>query len=208
MNVITQKSSDKLWKDEGGFEIPYSRTTQSERLMERKSGKLFKSASSLNEKLSLFKNEVRAICTEVYEKYMEEQNSDKKHKGNFTWYNFNRSIKVEVSVNERIEFDDLGIIACKDKLDEFLSNKIESKDEFIKQMLMDAFETSRGNLDTKKVMNLLRYRSKISAKAFQEALDLIEKSIRRPDSKTYFRIWAKNAEGKYQNLDLNFSSIE
>jgi hypothetical protein len=208
MNVITQKSSDKLWKDEGGFEIPFSRTTQSERLMERKSAKLLKGAKSLNKRLKAFKNEVRDICTEVYDKYMEEQKNDKKTKGNFTWYNFNRSIKIEVSVNERIEFDDLGIIACKDKLDEFLNNNVEAKNEFIKQLVMDAFETSKGKLDTKKVMGLLRYRSKIKAKAFQEALDLIEKSIRRPDSKTYFRIWAKNEEGKYENLDLNFSSIE
>ncbi len=209
MNTIatTQKSSTKLWEDEQGMKIPYTRITKVERLMERQSSKLMKEALKVNSKLSIFKTQIQDICNEVYEEFMAENNSDKKRKGNFTWYNFNRSIKIEVSITERIEFDDLTIQACKRKLDEFLSVNVEIKDEFVKELVMDAFETSRGNLDAKKVMGLLRYKSKIKAPLFLEAMDLLEKSIRRPDSKTYFRIWVKDELGKYMNIDLNFSSI-
>ena len=92
---------------------------------------------------------------------MQEKENDKKGKGNFTWFNFDRSIKVEVSISDRIEFDDLGIIACKDKLNEFLDSNIESKDDAVKSMILDAFNNTKGELDAKKVMNLLRYKSKI-----------------------------------------------
>ena len=207
-SVSTQKSSNKLWQDEKGIQIPYSRTTKVERLMERQSGKLMSEALKINTKLSVFKEQMRAVCHEVYDAFMaENNNSEKQRKGNFTWYNFDRSIKVEVNINERIEFDDLNITACKDKLDQFLSANVEAKNEFIKQLVLDAFETSRGNMDAKKVMSLLRYKSKIKAPLFQEAMTLLENSIRRPDSKTYFRVWVKNEEGKYDNIDLNFSSI-
>jgi len=207
MELKIQKSTDSMWTDEAGLSIPYNRTTKVERLMERKSYALAKKANGLSNKLKSFKDEVREVCQDVYDTYMASVNNDKKNKGNFTWYNFNRSIKVEVSISERIEFDDLGIKACKDKLDEFLKNNITAKNDFIKQLVFDAFETKRGALDAKKVTGLLRYRNKIKKPTFQEALDLIESSIRRPDSKMYFRISVRNEEGKYDNIDLNFSSI-
>ena len=207
-SVNTQKSSDKTWIDEGGIQVPYNRTTKSERLQEIQSARLMKKAIDINTKLKDFKEEVGVICKKVYDGFMIANNTTSKNsKGNFTWYNFDRSIKVEVSVNERIEFDDLGIKACKEKLDLFLEANLESKNEFIKQMVLDAFETSRGKLDSKKVMSLLKYKSKIKAPLFQDAMQLLENSIRRPSSKTYFRIWFKDAEGKYESIDLNFSSI-
>ena len=140
---------------------------------------------------------------------MEENGGKKlgKGKGGFTWKNFDGSIKIESSVSESIKFDDLGIIACKEKLELFLNNNLESKDAFIKQMVLDAFETSRGKLDAKKVLSLLTYRSKIKAPLFQEALNLLEKAIRRPDSKMYFRVFVKDEAGEYKNIDLNISSI-
>lgn len=204
--IEKQKSTDQYWKDEKGIQCLYSRTTKSERLMEAQSYKLAKEALKLNQELSAFKNYVREVCQEVYDTYMAEKEATPT-KGNFTWYNFDRSIKIEVSINERIEFDDLGITACKSKLHDFLKENVESKDAFIKDMVMDAFETSRGKLDAKKVMSLLRYRSKIKNPLFQEALNLLEESIRRPESKTYFRVSTRTAEGKYEVIDLNFSSI-
>ena len=202
-----QKSNQPMWKDEKGIEIPYSRTTKSERLQEQQSYKIAKEAIKLNTDLSAFKNRIKAICIEVYDTFMTENDNTTPGKGNFTWKNFDGSIKIECSVSERIEFDDLTITACKDKLNEFLDENVESKEDFVKQMVVDAFETSKGKLDAKKVMSLLRYRSKIKASKFQEALNLLESAIRRPESKTYFRVWIKDEEGKYQSIELNFSAI-
>lgn len=207
-NIITQKSSNKVWKDEKDLEVPYSRITKSERLMERQSNKLLTEALKMHKNLSEFKQQVRTICREVYDAYMTDNNSDiTTKKGNFNWYNFDRTIKIEVSIHDQISFDDLGIIACKDKLDSFLSHNVASKNDFIKQLVLDAFETSRGRLDVKKVMTLLRYKSKIQEPMFQESMTLLENSIRRPKSKMYFRIWFKETDGSYQSVDLNFSSI-
>ena len=205
--IQKQKSSDQYWTDEKGIKSPYSRTTKAERLMENQSYQLAKEALKINQDLSKFKNNVKEVCQEVYDTFMAEKNNTAPTKGNFTWFNFDRTIKVEVSINERIEFDDLTIIACKDKLNEFLKENVESKDTIIKEMVLDAFETSRGKLDAKKVMSLLRYRSKIKAPIFQEALNLLEQAIRRPESKTYFRVSTRNDAGQYEVIDLNFSSI-
>lgn len=207
MKVNQQKSSNKMWKDETGLNIPTSRLTKAEKLKEKYSATLYNKAKNVSAKLSEFKTQIAEMCQEVFDAHMDEANVKTTGKGNFIWYNFDHSIKIEVSVSERIGFDDLEIAACKSKLDEFLDLNVQTKDDFIKALVLDAFETSKGKLDAKKVMSLLRHKSKITSPLFQEAMVLLEKSIRRPESKTYFRIWGKDAEGKYQNIDLNFSSL-
>lgn len=204
---MIQKIKDQQWKDETGRDIPIGYISQGNRMKEHHAGALLKEAKTLNKKLSAFKANVQKLCSEVYAKMMEEYKVKSDSKGNYTWFNFDRSVKVEVSVSDRIEFDDIAIKACKDKLDEFLKDTLDSKQEFVKELVADAFSTSRGKLDAKKVMGLLKYRTKINAPLFQDALNLIESSIRRPDSKVYFRIWEKQADNSYKLIDLNFSSI-
>lgn len=202
-----QTSKNKMWVDESGMEIPFSRTTKSERLRERSAHSLLSDAQKLNSQLAAFKEKVIRVCDEVYQVFMEEKNNEKARKGNFTWYNFDRSIKVEVAIQDRIEFDDLTISASKDKFDQYLHENVTSKDDFVKEIVVNAFSTSRGKLDTRKVLDLIKYKSRSKDPVFQEAIKLLEESIRRPDSKTYFRIWERDTQGQYHAIDLNFSSL-
>lgn len=204
-----QKSSDKIWIDEAGSQVQYSRLLKHERLMEKSAHRIAVESLKINAHLKSFKEEVINMCEEVYEQYLEDKQLDKigKGKGNFTWFNFDRSIKIEMSIKERITFDEMKIQTCKDLLNQFLDENIKSKNQFIKEMVNEAFSTSRGKLDSKKVMNLLRYESKINAPLFQLAMKELKDSIRRPSSKMYFRVWIRDNEGEYQNIDLNFSSI-
>jgi len=206
---MIQQVKDKIWKDESGRDVPVDYITLSLRMKERSAGRILNQSMKLNKELEAFKTEVSKLCNEVFEKSLKEMKvkSTADFKGNFTWFNFDRSIKIEVSISERIEFDDLTIQACKDKLDDFLDANIDSKAEFVKELVTDAFSTSRGSLDAKKVMSLLKYRTKIADPLFQDALNLLSDSIRRPDSKKYFRVWNRQEDGSYELIDLNFSSI-
>lgn len=206
---MIQQVKDKIWKDESGREIPVDYITLAARTRERSAARILNQSIRINKELDAFKKEVSRLCGEVFEKSLKEMKvkSSSDFKGNFTWFNFDRSIKIEVSISERIEFDDLTIQACKDKLNEFLSNSLDSKTEFVKELVTDAFSTSRGNLDAKKVMSLMKYRTKILDPLFQEALNLLGESIRRPDSRKYFRVWNRREDGAYELVDLNFSSI-
>jgi hypothetical protein len=205
--MATQKVKDENWTDETGRKIPVKYVTGLARAKEQTAGKLLRDALSLNKKLNIFKTEVKKLCNDVATKAKIELKVDNMAKGTFSFFNFDRTIKIEVSASERIEFDDLTIQACKGKLDEFLSENLDSKQDFLKEMVTDAFSTSRGKLDAKKVMGLMKYRTKIPHTLFQQALDLLGDSIRHPDSKTYFRIWERQEDGGYKLIDLNFSSL-
>ncbi len=203
---MIQKTNQESWTDETGIRCPIKHVKGLSRLKEKSAGTLLNNAKKINEELVAYKKQMKKLCEEIYEKAMKEMGVEKQ-KGNFTFFNFDRSIKIEVSISDRIDFDGLLIEGCKSKLDEFLNSKLDSKEEFLKELVMDAFSTSKGKLDAKKVIGLMKYQSKITHHLFQEAMKLLADSIRRPDSKTYFRIWERAEDGEYNIIDLNFSSI-
>ena len=204
---MIQTSKDKAWSDESGSQIPFNRTTNLERLKERNADRIIKSAIKINKELNEFKQMIRQLCEEIFTMAMTQNGTEKATKGNYTWYNFDHSLKIEVAISDRIQFDELNIKSAKELFDQFLMESIDPKVDFIRELINEAFSTSHNKLDAKKIMSLLKYRSKIADVRYQEAVKLIEQGIRRPDSKTYFRIWQKDEDGKYQNIDLNMSSI-
>lgn len=196
-----------MWKDESGVTIPYNRTTKTERLFERSAGRILKEAKAVNARLVKLKALIAELTKAAYIAFMTEKDV-KPGKGNFTMYNFDRSIKVEVNVNEPIVFDDLGIAAAKEKFDEFLDANVSTTNNYVKQLVTGAFETTRsGKLDTKKIMDLIRYKTKINIPTFTDAVKLLEESIRHPYTKTYYKVYERQEDGSYQHVELNFASL-
>ena len=206
LKINSYTTKDKLWVDEAGVSIPFNRTTKAERLTERTTKTMLAKAIGINKQLADFKAQVASQCDKVVDAVVKEISAGKPTKGNFTFFSFDRSIKVAVSISESIVFDDITISAAKAKLDGFLEASIQGE-QIIKSLVMDAFNKSKGSLDVKKVLSLLKYKGKVNDARFTEALDLIEKAIRKPESKSYFRIWGRLDNGEYQQIDLNFSSI-
>lgn len=204
-----QTIKDKVWTDETGLQIPSTRINAFERLRESSIGKILESSRKASAALVDLKGTIEAEVQRIIEAHDKEHGSKdaKPRKGNITLYSFNRAVKVEVSVQDKIDFDSLLIGQCQGKLLQFLDNNLDAKTEFVKDIVLEAFSTTKGNLDAKKVIGLLKFRSKIKAQLFQEALDLLEKSITNPSSKRYFRVYVRDEAGKYNAIELNFSNV-
>ncbi|HEY5393431.1 MAG TPA: DUF3164 family protein, partial [Hanamia sp.] len=182
---IQKSKSD--WTDETGIAIPFNRLSKSEKLKEQIAGNLLKNALKINTSLVSFKSDIDNSIMQIRDSLMDEKKLHKESKGNFTWYNFDRSVKVEVNVNETIQFDDGLIAAAREHLDSFVSKNVQGTDEVVRVLISSAFHNTKGGLDSKKVLSLMKYRTKIKAAEFQKALNLIEQAISRPSSKKYFR---------------------
>lgn len=198
----------RKWIDEAGNEIPAKRVSAAEKYAESAANKIVKEACATSKNLKALKAFIEHASEEVLEAVRQENDvlTDNR-KGNYTWYNFDRSIKIEISINEPATFDDITISMCKEKLNEFLNKTVEGKEDYVKNLILDAFETRTGKLDTKRVMYLLKYKSKIHNKLYQEAMALLEKSIRRNTTKKYSRVWVKDDSGEYQAVELNYSAV-
>jgi hypothetical protein len=64
------------------------------------------------------------ICDQILTDTLTEKERSKVGKGNMTWYNFDGSIKVEMSINENIDFDSMLIEKAKQKLMEMIGESI------------------------------------------------------------------------------------
>lgn len=208
--ILQHTSKDQFWKDESGISVPYNRITPLERKKERFANKLAKSAQKACEILLSFKEEMNSANEEILETIRQENDVKLDGKGNFTWYNFNRTIKIEVNVNEAIKFDEIKIEAAKEKLITLIRDNI-SGDDFIISIVEDAFQTSRGKLDARKILGLQKHTSRIKSKGIKEqwedAMRLINESITRPKSKSYQKVWLKEKDGSYKPIELNFSAL-
>lgn len=209
-NIFKQTSKSEFWTDESGVQIPYNRTTKLERLKENKIYLLYQKSVKANEALMKLKEEIEVIVSEIIETARQTNDVKLNGKGNFTFFNFDRSLKVEVSVNELIRFDDITLASAKEVLIGLVRDNIQG-DDFILALVEDAFQTSRGRLDTRKILGLKKHTQRIKTKEiraeWEKAMTLIDQSISRPDSKTYYRVWAKDDAGAYQNIELNFSAL-
>ncbi|MEZ2337658.1 DUF3164 family protein [Mucilaginibacter sp. RCC_168] len=212
MNTLTIKAQavkEPFWLDEEGKRVDIKRITPYERQSERAVYNIAKQAMAINKQLADFKTKVNKEATELYQAFIIENNGKPKGKGKGgnTVYNFDRSIKLEVSIGQPITFDDNLIDLAKQKLDEILEDGLQGAKDFIKEWIMGAFETSRGKMDTKRVLGLSKYESRVDDPRYTEAMALIKRAIRRPESKEYFRVWVKGQNNQYQDIQLNFSAI-
>ena len=208
--IINQTSKDVNWIDETGNSIPFNRTTKSERLKEKYSNKILKEAQNATEKLKSLRDLMDVAIGEILEECRIENSVKLDGKGNFTWYNFNRSIRVEVNINELITFDEIKLESAKEKLSSLIRDNTKG-DDFILSIVEQAFQTTTGKLDTKRILSLKKHTSRIvnlSIKnTWQEAMYLIDQSISRPSSKKYMKVYLKDETGEYQNIPLNFSNL-
>ena len=208
LTVKQQTSKQTFWKDEAGIEIPYKRTTPFERKCEKDTAKIANRALKLNNDLTAFKNDLKQEVEALYEDFKKENGGIiGKGKGNASFYNFDRSIKVEVSINEAITFDENCINLAHEMLKEVISEGLSGAADWIEGIVLDAFAKSNGKLDTKKVLGLRKYEQKVNKPRYSEAMRMIDKGIRRPASKEYFRVWIKDEAGEYKDVQLNFSAI-
>ena len=206
--IKQQKAADKFWQDEAGLSIPFDRITRYERKAEAGIGKITKEAIALNTRLSAFKTDLKEMVDTLYKEFVtSNEGKSASKKGNITLYNFDRSVKVEVNINEPIHFDEEFIKLAKAELDALLADELHNTSSWIKGVISDAFEKSRGELDTDKVLGLKKHASRTTDERYHKAMKFIDQAINRPTSREYYRVWVRGENGQYQNVQLNFSAI-
>lgn len=209
MKVLKQTSNDSHWIDEKGDKIPYNRLTAIEKKKETKTHMLLKKGMSISKQLADFKSQVTEVCEELYRKEMEAMKADpnKPPKGNYTFYSFDHGVRIKVNINEPVRYSDASIEAAKQHFDNYLDNNVTTTEDFMKESIKNAFETKNGQIDPKRIADLLKYKSKTKSQDYIRACKCLEQGSERPKSKAYFQIAVRNTNGDYENVELNFSKI-
>jgi hypothetical protein len=205
-------AKDTTWTNAAGDPVPVKHISRSEKLKEATAARLYKKALKVQEALlDLFADmqaanmEIDAALRKDYELKTGQQK--KAGKGGLTWYNFDASVKVETNVNEYLKFDDGLMKEAQVLLNEYIGSRLNEDQKLIAAIAADAFSTSKGSFDPRKVFNLLKYEGQVKSTRFSKVCELIRNAQRIDKAKAYYRISVRQADGSYQPIKLNFSSL-
>lgn len=205
-------SKDKIWQDAKGLPVPYSRVLPPERKKEKYAKQLHDMAKKIETDLGSLWEHANAICAELYKEAMDALAAEGKAqtKGNFRWYNFDKSVRIEVDMQDRLEYDSLKLAAAKAKFDEYITKHTAGADDLITTLVADAFTNTKGRVDNKKIQTLISYKNRFTGAKYalwHQGCDLLIEAAEVVSSKRYTTFSLRQPDGSYKAINLNFSSI-
>lgn len=197
-------AKQKMYTTHDGYKVPASAVPTLDKKKDTLVNRLVKKSKSMHEKLTDLKEEITTKCDDMFEQMLAENNVKQDHKGGFTLTSYDKTLKIEVSISKRLEFDD-RIEMAQMKINEYLEEVTQDSSEDIRKIINAAFKRTKGTLDSKRVFQLKSLQ--INHKLWKDAMSLIDKSISVNSTKRYFNIMEKDQNGEYKTIQLNFSSI-
>ncbi len=196
----------KIWIDPHGREIPNNRVTdeekQIEKIINRIHPKAQKAVQALTELKELFLGDFMEYLNGLSQYGLNED-----WKGNATSPNFSQTIRLVREEKERITFDH-NINLCQRLVYECLNKWGKNSNVNLKKVVDRAFKpTGSGSLSRQRLFDL-RATDVQNDPDWDQAMSYMEKAIKVVDSKAYFAIEVKDAEGNWQRMPLNFYDIK
>jgi len=198
----------EFWTDKRGHEVHRDLVPHEEKLKTELVYDIVERAQKGVKLMERFKEQTTAAIREYMEMMRSKYNLDvaKGSKGNLTLQSFDGLRKIQVAVQQHIDFDEKLSLA-KEKIDAYLKEKTKDADPEIQTLIMNAFEVDKkGNVDAKKIFALKKY--KISDPLWREAMELIDEAVEIVGSKSYIRFYVRDSiDEKWHNVSLDFANI-
>jgi len=201
------KKDGNFWIDKKGEAVHQGNVPEADKRKDKLVENLITSAQALSCTITEFKENAMAEVDQYFNELLEVYKIDAKSrskKGNITLENFSGTEKIEITVADRIAFDEKLQIAKK-KLDECLHELTKHSPAAIKTLITKAFDVdSKGAVSPKKIFALKAY--DIDHPKWLEAMKIIDDATEVVSSKSYIRFYARNnIEEGYELIQLNIS---
>ena len=198
--------SPKMYLDHRGNEIPSNFIHKIDRQKHSAALRLCSKAIKLNQALADFKAQVIEECDELYNESLRLNHITVRSnaKGGYSISTIDKQNTIQVTIAETMSFDD-NISIAQELIKQYLDEVTQGIDNGIKILIDEAFKTRKGQLDTKRVLGLLKL--EIKHPTWMRAMDLIRKSISVESTKRYITLWTKDFEGKDIQIKLDFNSL-
>ena len=126
------------------------------------------------------------------------------NKGNINLLSFDGKYKVTRSISERLSFDERLQVA-KALIDGCIHRWSEGSNANIQVLVQDAFQTDKqGQINTARVLGLMRL--EIDDVDWQKAMEAIKDSMQVAGSKSYIRVYERQADDSYKAIALDVAN--
>jgi len=163
-------------------------------------------ALTLSKMLSEFKSkaleDIQAFTELSVEKYGVKYGGKK---GNISLHSFDGEYRVMVAIADLLMFDE-RIKAAKLLIDECIRDWTSGSKAELRVLINDAFQVDKtGKINTKRVLSLRRL--DIKDERWLRAMDAISDSIQIAGAKPYIRIYKRQTNGEYRQIDMDISAV-
>jgi hypothetical protein len=159
-------------------------------------------ALAMRDTLAQFKVEIREELTSYLSLSAERYGG---RKGNVTLTSYDGSLRLVLSGNEHIAFDERLQVA-KDIIDECITCWSEGSRDEIRALVADAFYVDKtGRINTHRILGLRRLA--IQDPQWQQAMEAISDSVQVSGNKEYLRIYTRDEAGEYQQVALDIVAL-
>lgn len=126
-------------------------------------------------------------------------------KGNVILTSFDGKYQIMRAISDRIEFDE-KLLAAKALIDDCLREWTKDSGSELRALIGNAFQVdSKGKINTKRILGLQKI--KIDHERWEMAMQAIRDAVTVVGSCTYFRIYERDDQGKYQQMPMDFSAM-
>ncbi len=193
----------KLWINPDGYEVPIRYIDKDDQNRDKLVTEVFSDVDKLVSDLTSFKSKLAKMVDDYLDSLAHKHNE--KWKGNAVIMDFAEKHRIDVSISDKISFDNKLQIA-KAKIDSYLKGLVKKSGKEIGVLVIKAFRVDKkGNVDVKQILSLRTYG--IEHPEWQEAMDLISEAIRIDSTKRYFNFKEKQEDGSWKSITLNFSAL-
>lgn len=193
------------WKMADGQNVPAEAVSPFDKKKEKVVQSIAKKAIKLNKELEAFKQEFYSKADAVNMERLQNRGSKREdYKGNYSLFSYDKSVKIEMNVNETVNFND-DIVLAQEKLNEYIQEITRDTNVDLQLLIQNAFKTRKGRLDKARIFSL--FALNITHPLWMEAMELIRKAIDVNGSRRYGVVSIRKPNGEYDSLNLNFSSL-
>lgn len=165
-------------------------------------GEIVAHARALSRQIAAFKNQtfgdINAFVELSAEQYDVKLGGSK---GNVTLLSFDGRHKVQRAIAEHICFDE-RLQAAKALIDECITAWSDGADVKIRVLVNSAFQVDKeGKINTGRVLGLRRI--EITDDRWKRAMQAIGEAVQVVGSKSYVRVYERDANGEYQPISLD-----
>lgn len=126
-------------------------------------------------------------------------------RGNLSLTSYDGRFKVLRAVSERLDFDE-RLQAAKELVDSCLREWSKDSGPELRTLIESAFQVDKkGRINAKRILSLRAL--KIEHPVWKQAMDAIADAVTVVGSSTYYRIYERDDEGNYKQVNLDFSGV-
>ena len=127
------------------------------------------------------------------------------NKGNVQLMTYDGEYRIRRDIADHLEFDE-RLQAAKALIDECLHEWTEGIRSEVRVLINDAFQVDKaGKISTARVLGLRRV--DIQHPKWRQAMDAISDSLQIVGSKAYLRIYKRQADGSYRQVNLDLAAL-